>query len=228
MKREDERNSNSVQTLKADAQLSTLLQEFSSRVQKRATKLIDAKAGLEQKLRNVDQAAERASFGFVAARSAKPLSFDISDDYDFDSCACEHEHEHEHEKINFTSKVNVKSNSDADLNCASRDNYDGNELLLMEEELKAKVDGLAALKFHSSSKSAHEYEYYAHASDHYFGIEEEDSESPQYYESADADIFNQRPLPFIIGSKDFRMAKDGGISIGSQPDTENNSLDHVS
>jgi hypothetical protein len=51
-------------------------------------------------------------------------------------------------------------------------------------------------------------------------LEEDDAESPQYYDSAEADVFNQRPLPFIIGSKDFMESQDGGI--GSEQDADSN------
>ena len=74
--------------------------------------------------------------------------------------------------------------------------------------------GIAALKyFHSHSKSNDKY----YESDHYFTLDEEENETPQYYESAEADIFNQRPIPFIIGSKEFMMSQDGGI--GSDVDS---------
>ena len=48
----------------------------------------------------------------------------------------------------------------------------------------------------------------------YFGIEEEeedDEDSFYYYESSPGDVFNQRPLPFIIGSVEFLDSVDGGI-----------------
>jgi len=46
--------------------------------------------------------------------------------------------------------------------------------------------------------------------DGYFGVEHEEDDAC-YYESSPGDVFNQRLLPFVIGSRDFMESTDAGL-----------------
>ena len=71
--------------------------------------------------------------------------------------------------------------------------------MINEEEDLAIQKGIDSLKiFHDS----HDY-----VSDHFFGLEEEEDENLcHYYESSQSDIFNQRPLPFVVGSEELHKS----------------------
>jgi len=207
--------------LKADAQLCTLLHDFSIRVQQRSAQLIDAKMELEQKLRITDQAAERVRLKLAHVKAERPIFFQITDDPYNNPTAVDVSSTMTGHNVTgvgrSTSNSAVSGTGEIIVEPTHTDTSDENEELMRDEEYVAITDGISALKyFHYHSKSAHEY----YASDHYFVLEEDDAESPQYYDSAEADVFNQRPLPFIIGSKDFMESQDGGI--GSEQDADSN------
>lgn len=54
-----------------------------------------------------------------------------------------------------------------------------------------------------------------------------DDDSFYYYESSPGDIFNQRPLPFVVGSVEFLESVDGGIGVDEHQDEEDSDDDEV-
>ena len=203
----------SATSLKADAQLSALIREFTVRIQNRSAKLIKDNSELEQKLRVAGQAADRVSVNFAGVRCHRPISYQIDD------CEVEGRHNRCTTVIDVASKPVASATQTFGRNNSSFSHLPHESEMSMEDEEKVAISqGIEALKyFFHHSKSSPEY----YAADHYFELEEDDENSPQSDDSAEADIFNRRPLPFIIGSKDFMESEDGGI--GSEQDVDSSS-----
>ena len=250
-------------TLKADAELCTLLQNFSLRIQHRSARLLDAKAQLDSKIQRTHIAAEQASLDLTRAKTVKPLFFHITDDLDVSGggsddnnptalCVSSNLVGHQvdagdankFEKVGKILGRNISGsgkredllNNDVQIIGPSFNNINAGapyhngsspsgqnesaaireEERIREEEHRAIADGIAALKYFHHTKSPRD-EYYH--SDHYFVLEEEEEDSSEEKRGcAEADLFNSRPLPFIIGSKDFMESQDGGI--GSEHEHE--------
>jgi len=114
----------------------------------------------------------------------------------------------------------------ADSSCASMSGLDK----MHREEEEAVRDGIKALSiFHdhsnshsASTGSADQNEHPRTPPDHHYfgsigedeaddGENDDDDDSFYCYESSPGDMFNQRPLPFVIGSTEFLESVDGGI-----------------
>lgn len=192
--------------LRQDAQLCTLLQNFSNHVQERASRLSVAVEELDRRVNSVDTNADRVLVDYIRSSDYRAMRFDISDHVcrTTDNTVVDH--------------PLVGCSTSTPLNQGEGKAVLDTEQSLREEEYNAIQDGIAALSyFHDQSKS-NEYEL----SDHYFGLEEEGADSAYYYESAKADVFNQRPLPFVIGSKAFMESESGGI--GNEDDSSTPSI----
>ena len=181
--------------LSDDAKLCSFLQEFSIHVQKRALRLSNAVEKLEQKIEETNSNVDSALLEFMTTSDVQVVQYDISDS----SCGDEVTRYNSHSK-----KIRPF--------LPAKEQAQETEQSMRAEEKEAIKDGIEALKyFHDSSE---------YTADHFFGLdeqagdEEDGTESPCYYESSPADIFNQRPLPFIIGSREFIQSNDGGIGSG--------------
>mmetsp|Transcript_3044 Transcript_3044/g.4599 ORF Transcript_3044/g.4599 Transcript_3044/m.4599 type:complete len:196 (+) Transcript_3044:462-1049(+) len=172
-----------LQNLADDAKLCTLLQNFSIHVEERASELSDALRNLERRIDGANSNVDSALMDFLRVSDSRVVHFEISDSADV--------HQLHQQKLEEVGSIPVSSPAEE------------TEQILRAEEKEAIADGIAALDaFHDNEN----------ASDNYFEIDEdEEIETPYYYESAPADVFNQRPLPFIIGSKPFMESHDGGI-----------------
>ena len=169
--------------LQKDAEICSLLQEFSINIQKKVSRLSYSLEVLEQRQSSADSNASKILLDSERMKASNAMWFDITDN---DGTSAE---------LKATKRNSEGKGRDTDAAALQKEEYD------------AIRDGISALKYyHHQSKTDNEF-----GSDHYFNLDEEDAGSPQYYESAESDLFNQRPLPYIIGSKAFMESKDGGI-----------------
>mmetsp|Transcript_17340 Transcript_17340/g.21201 ORF Transcript_17340/g.21201 Transcript_17340/m.21201 type:complete len:239 (-) Transcript_17340:227-943(-) len=199
--------------LSKDVKLCSLLQSLSHHIHDRTSHIATSLRELEQKSNTVDYEVSRTITASLYQSDHTSMIYQASenDEKDEKGVRVPIWSENENELSNQSNHENLKNNSNL---------YDDEEDELglhqmQKEEEEAVQDGIKALSIfhdHTSSNNNHCHRY-----DDYFGIEdidkdeEEDDDSFYDYESAANDIFNQRPLPFIIGSVDFLESIDGGI-----------------
>jgi hypothetical protein len=176
------KKTNKLASLKLDADLSTLLQNASVHIQDRTRSLSEKIDTLDQKMRSVQTNALGAELNFTRTKNSNPTRFEISDD---------------------GSKHGIHPCQDKD-SIGDKCGFE-EEQVLKEQEDRAIRDGLEALKFYHDYSRFHENDHWM--ADHYFS---EVIDSASDFEST-FDVFNQRPLPFVIGSKAFMESSDGGL-----------------
>ena len=217
--------------LSNDVQLCTLLQSLSHHVQKRTYELSSSISKLESKLQHVDYNINRVIMLDAMQSDYQSMLFHAAADDD------NHKYDYHSINNNMNSDDGNQKNVSDDNEINQRDegekpptkshsNTNNNESGLdkmQKEEDDAIQDGINALSiFHDPTAEANNAIHADNAiggagmgTTDYFGIEEEEEEDDEdsfyYYESSPADVFNQRPLPFIIGSVEFLDSVDGGI-----------------
>jgi len=171
-----------------DKQICSLLQNFSIHVHGRMEKLASATEELNQRTDDLAMEVNKTGLAYMQCGDHQALNFGISDG---DNGSNSHQ-------------MGLTSNA-----ATSMDEEDTLVQNTVEEDNAIK-DGIAALElFHDSQRTHQGYE-----SEHFFEIEDHVDASECDEEYASADIFNQRPLPFIVGSKAFMQCCDGGIGTG--------------
>lgn len=184
--------------LKKDADLCALLEHMSVHVQQKSYSLSQKLQDLERKMHTVENIASGAILEFMDQKDNYPTHFEISDT-ELDSC-----------------DVRKDRGMIGEIE---------DENVLREEEINAILDGLGALKyFHDHSVSLQDGSF---IEDHYFQLDEVNvTQSPTDDNggsggtdfSEGVDIFNQRPLPYVIGSKAFMESDDGGLGNDDDDD----------
>ncbi|KAL7527723.1 hypothetical protein ACHAXR_002095 [Thalassiosira sp. AJA248-18] len=197
--------------LSADALLATLLHEFSSHVASRTHHVASDIRNLQNSVNEagVDVAVCQTEF---MKRSADIFMEQVVGDDDSESESEEDEVADGDEKANKSStpsKQNEEQTNDND-----DDDSSAHIARLEAEEQSAIADGMKALKLFFDPKRPNK------SSDHSGNGEgetmidvEEDiiGENCYYYPSAEEDGFNQRPLPFIVGSREFAESSCAGL-----------------
>jgi len=178
------KKTNKLASLKLDADLSTLLQNASVHIQGRTRSLSEKIEELDQKMRSVKTNVLGAELDFTRTKNFNPTRFEISDDGSKHGNQCQ-------DKDSIGDKSGFEE-----------------EQVLKDQENRAIRDGMEALKcYHDYSRFSENDHWMA---DHYFS---EVIDSASEFESTNTtfDVFNQRPLPFVIGSKAFMESSDGGL-----------------
>lgn len=190
--------------LRQDAELCTLLEDISGHIQQKSYFLSQKLTDLNRKINTVENIASGAVLEFMDRKDNQPTHYAIFDT----ECGL------------------AGISTDKDMNHVIINDED----VIREEENYAILDGIAALKyFHDHSMSVHGRSF---LDDHYFHLEGNVTESPDdEYDGDDtddcakADIFNQRPLPYIIGSKAFMESNDAGLGNDENDEVGSDTLD---
>lgn len=177
-------------SLAQDADLAVFLQEFSLHVQRRAAEVARSAEALGGKVRRTSAEVRTARLEFTLLTNEKFVEQVVEED----------------------DKDGVRELEDA------KEDRDGNErrdddARTEGEEDAAIADGLEALSvfFDPATMSSNDGGGGAAVadSDHYFGLDGDDS--CHFYESHPGDVYNQRPLPFVAGSREFMESADAGL-----------------
>mmetsp|Transcript_25331 Transcript_25331/g.54831 ORF Transcript_25331/g.54831 Transcript_25331/m.54831 type:complete len:314 (+) Transcript_25331:59-1000(+) len=184
-------------TLADDAKLATYVQEFSEHIQRRAEEVATAVVELEAKSAKAAVQVELAKSAFLRLPDVRFVEQVVVDsdgrqDHDDDEGAIVNGHGPQSD----TAPENDEEEDDAN-------QLEAQQRHQQELEEQAIKDGMKALSLFYDPAAGGE-------TDHYFGLDPVD-DSACYYESAPADTFNQRPLPFIVGSKEFMESTDAGL-----------------
>lgn len=183
-------------TLADDAKLATYVQEFSAHIQRRAEEVATAVVDLEAKSAKAAVQVELAKSAFLRLPDVRFVEQVVVDgdgrqDQD-DGGAIVNGHRPQSD----TAPGNDEEEGDTN-------QLEAQQRQQQELEEQAIKDGMKALSLFYDPAAVGE-------TDHYFGLDPVD-DSACYYESAPADTFNQRPLPFIVGSKEFMESTDAGL-----------------
>jgi WASH complex subunit FAM21 len=184
-------------SLADDARLATFVQEFTVHIQRRVEEIADAVLDLEDKAGRAALSVELAKSAFLTLPDERFVEQVVGDlgDNSHDASASDHGPESSVEG----GDEQEEEERDAELN-----------MQRLEEE--AIQDGMKALSIFYDPASAVGGE-----ADHYFGLDPVD-DSACYYDSAPADQFNQRPLPFVVGSREFLESTDAGLGDDFEED----------
>ena len=191
-------------TLADDARLATFVQEFTAHIQRRAESIADSVVALENKK---DKAATKVEL-------AKSAFLRLSDQ-------------------RYVDQVVVDGTGDGVSCGAAEPSQQGDGGTSKEEHDTADISGQDAINqqqtvenqaIRDGMKASELFYDPAHATgseDHYFGLDQGD-DSAWYYESAPADTFNQRPLPYVVGSREFMESTDAGLGeeYGAEEDED--------
>jgi hypothetical protein len=178
-------------TLADDARLASFVQEFTTHIQRRAESIADAVVGLENKKDRAATKVELAKSAFVALPDQRFVQQVVLDGTGAGD-STEEEAQQE----------GADGGHENDTNAADEEQDATKQQQDLEDQ--AIKDGMKALQLFYDPAQA------TGAEDHYFGLDQGD-DSACYYEFAMADAFNQRPLPFVVGSKEFMESKDAGL-----------------
>ena len=194
-------------TLADDARLATFVQEFTAHIQRRAESIADSVVALENKK---DKAATKVEL-------AKSAFLRLSDQ-------------------RYVEQVVVDGTGDGVSCGAAEPSQQGDGGTSKEEHDTADISGQDAINqqqtvenqaIRDGMKASELFYDPAHATgseDHYFGLDQGD-DSAWFYESAPADTFNQRPLPYVVGSREFMESTDAGLGEEYAEEDEDDGVD---
>ena len=178
-------------TLADDARLASFVQEFTSHIQRRAESIAAAVVALENKKDRAAVKIELAKSAFLALPDQRLVQQVVVDGTgtgdDTEELPQQGNKGDEHE--------NQTTTTDEEQDPIQKQQH------LEDQAIK---NGMKGLKLFYDPAQATGTE------DHYFGLDQGD-DSACYYESAPADTFNQRPLPFVVGSREFMESRDAGL-----------------
>ena len=189
-------------TLADDARLATFVQEFTAHIQRRAESIADSVVALENKKDKAATKVELAKSAFLRLpdqRYVEQVVVDgTGDGVSFDA-------------------TEPSQQGDGDKNEHDTADISGQDAINRQQtvENQAIRDGMKALELFYDPAHA------TGSEDHYFGLDQGD-DSAWYYESAPADTFNQRPLPYVVGSREFMESTDAGLGeeYGAEEDED--------
>lgn len=183
-------------TLADDARLASFVQEFTAHIQRRAESIADAVVSLENKKDRAAAKVELAKSAFLALPDQRFVQQVVVDGTGYGGGGSGDD--------NAQPRRQEDNVDDNDSNAGTADEEQDPTKLQQDLEDQAIRDGMKGLKLFYDPAHATGTE------DHYFGLDQGD-DSACYYESAPADAFNQRPLPFVVGSREFMESKDAGL-----------------
>ena len=212
-------NQQSSWDLSADALLATLLHEFSSHIAARTHHVASDIRSLQHSVNHVgvDVAVVQTEF---MKRSANIFMEQVVGDDDSETDSEEEEDDEAEEVVDKkTGKQNDEQNND-DMDDDNSDTSSAAIARLEAEEQSAISNGMKALKlFFDPKRSSGTNDNGSGGGDNggetttrMIDVEEDIiGENCYYYPSAEEDGFNQRPLPFIVGSREFMESSCAGL-----------------
>jgi len=180
-------------TLADDARLASFVQEFTAHIQRRAESIASAVLALENKKDRAAAKVELAKSAFLALPDQRLVQQVVVDGAGIGTGDDSEEPPQQGNKGD--EHENQPSTTDEEQDPIQK------QQKLEDQAIK---DGMKGLKLFYDPAQAIGTE------DHYFGLDQGD-DSACYYESAPADAFNQRPLPFVVGSREFMESRDAGL-----------------
>jgi WASH complex subunit FAM21 len=189
-------------TVADDARLATFVQEFTAHIQRRAESIADSVVALENKKDKAATKVELAKSAFLRLSDQRYVEQVVVDGTGdgVSSGAAEPSRQDDGDK---------DEHDTADIS--------GQDAINQQQtvENQAIRDGMKALELFYDPAHA------TGSEDHYFGLDQGD-DSAWYYESAPADTFNQRPLPYVVGSREFMESTDAGLGeeCGAEEDED--------
>ena len=184
-------------TLADDARLASFVQEFTAHIQRRAESIAGAIVSLENKKDRAAAKVELAKSAFLALPDQRLVQQVVVDGAGAGTGTGTGDDSEEPSQQG--------NKGDEDENQPSTTDEDQDPIQKQQQlEDQAIKDGMKGLKLFYDPAQATGTE------DHYFGLDQGD-DSACYYESAPADTFNQRPLPFVVGSREFMESRDAGL-----------------
>eukprot|EP00579_Thalassiosira_antarctica_P001542 CAMPEP_0201870544 /NCGR_PEP_ID=MMETSP0902-20130614/3621_1 /ASSEMBLY_ACC=CAM_ASM_000551 /TAXON_ID=420261 /ORGANISM="Thalassiosira antarctica, Strain CCMP982" /LENGTH=285 /DNA_ID=CAMNT_0048396193 /DNA_START=73 /DNA_END=930 /DNA_ORIENTATION=- len=206
-------NNNNQQSwdLSTDALLATLLHEFSSHVASRTHHVASEIRNLQNSVNEagVDVAICQTEF---MKRSADIFMEQVVGDDESESDSDEDEDDGDDEKTDKSSEPKEEQNNDQDDD--DSDSSSAEIARLEAEEKSAIADGMKALSLFFDPKRPNKSSSGSSSveGDTMIDVEEDIiGENCYYYPSAEEDGFNQRPLPFIVGSREFMESSCAGL-----------------
>ena len=189
-------------SLYQDAQIVSFIHHFTQHIQRRSTEVSDRILHLSNTTHDLEYEISKKKLEFYLCSNRKYVENTIIAVPNSPS-------QHLPPPPSFNNNNNNKNNHNNDGNADIKilDNMEHLEDLAIS-------DGMKALSiFHDPEEEI---------DDQYFQMEEEDS--CYYYESSVNDQFNQRPLPYIIGTPEFFESDDVGLGPEELNNHENNSM----
>lgn len=202
-------NRRSAWTLSKDAELCTFLQQFSSHLHDKVSELSDIFATLDRTIDNVNRLTKGVTLDYLLLSDEQSIEYTRG-------CS-DNSSEDKPELAAISGSNRVQEEDDHNISTATNTSINTKiQNVRDEEEAAIKIGiqtALAIFYDHPGDGNPHDY-----VSDHFFGFEDdvetERNYSCHYYESSPGDIFNQRPLPLVVGGDEFLESEDVGIGRG--------------
>ena len=173
-------------TLAQDSRLATFAHEFTLHVHRRATDVARSVERLDAGVRRTSVDVQSARLGFSRLADATLIEQVVEETV---------------ADVVITSEL---AGADGTFGAQGGDDVGGGGDAEREEDA-ALEDGMAALSLYYDPGVAGDM-----VPDHYFGLD--GVEDPcHYYDSVPGDEFNQRKLPYLIGSREFMESTDAGL-----------------
>eukprot|EP00563_Minutocellus_polymorphus_P005092 CAMPEP_0181032770 /NCGR_PEP_ID=MMETSP1070-20121207/6909_1 /TAXON_ID=265543 /ORGANISM="Minutocellus polymorphus, Strain NH13" /LENGTH=294 /DNA_ID=CAMNT_0023110169 /DNA_START=74 /DNA_END=955 /DNA_ORIENTATION=- len=180
-------------TLADDARLATFVQELTSHITARAESIADAVVALENKKDRAATKVELAKSSFLRLPDQRYVEQVVVDGTGAAG---------DGESFGATEPSRQGDGDNDEPDTPDTDQDAINQQKSLEDQ--AIRNGMKALELFYDPAHATGTE------DHYFGLDQGD-DSACYYDSAPADNFNQRPLPYVVGSREFMESTDAGL-----------------
>ena len=195
-------STNNTWDLSTDAQLATLLHELTNHITGRTQHVSRDIRQLQQEVNNVGVNVALVRTQFMKRSNEIFMEQVVGDDDDEESTSSNEKDQNTNESTKQKNDTNIEQDDDADI------------ARLELEEQAAINDGMKALKLFFDAKRPQQGSDSESGNNQIGESKEEDmiGDNCYYYAAAEGDMFNQRPLPFVIGSKEFveSLASNGG------------------
>ena len=194
-------------TLADDARLATFVQEFTAHIQRRAESIADSVVALENKKDKAATKVELAKSAFLRLSDQRYVKQVVVEGtgggVSFDAA-----------------EPSRQDDGDKDEHDTRTSDISGQDAINQQQtvENQAIRDGMKA------SELFYDPAHATGSEEHYFGLDQGD-DSAWFYESAPADTFNQRPLPYVVGSREFMESTDAGLGEEYAEEDEDDGVD---
>ena len=195
-------------SLYQDAQIVSFIHHFTQHIQRRSGEVSDRILHFTEKAHDLEYEISKKKLEFYLCSNRKYVENTIIVPNSSQRPPPSHTNNNNHTNDTTTTNniLSISSSNDGNADIKVLDNMEQLEDL-------AITDGMKALSiFHDPEEEI---------DDQYFQMEEEDS--CYYYESNVNDQFNQRPLPYIIGTPEFFESDDVGLG----PEVLNNNANNT-
>jgi len=202
-------NRRSSWTLSKDAELCTFLQRFSSHLHDKVSDLSETFATLDRTIDKVNRSTMSVTLDYMLLSDEQSM--------EYTRCCSDDSSEDKPDLASMSGKSRVQE-EDGNTIFSGANAVINTMITNAKDEEEAAIErgiqtALAIFYDHPDEGNPHDY-----VSDHFFGfeddVEDERYNSSHCYESSQGDIFNQRPLPLVVGGDDFLESEDVGIGGG--------------